>query len=143
MLAELAAANAAFAVIKTAIQNGRELASVGGEISKFVHSQETLRQKQLKKKSSMFGDDFQEFMALEELRKKEADLRSYMQLYGRPGLYQDWIEFQRKARVERQQQQLEAHRKQQQLIENIMIGSGVIGIILLVMSIGFFILEAA
>ena len=143
MLAELAAANAAFAVIKTAIQNGRELASVGNEISKFVHSQETLRQKQLKKKSSMFGDDFQEFMALEELRKKEADLRSYMQLYGRPGLYQDWIDFQRKARVERQQQQLEAHRKQQRLIENIMIGSGVIGIILLVMSIGFFIFEAA
>lgn len=143
MLAELAAANAAFAVIKTAIQNGRELASVGSEINKFVNSQETIRQKQLKKKSSMFGDDFQEFMALEELKKKEADLRSYMQLYGRPGLYQDWIEFQRKARVERQRQQLEAHRKQQQLIENIMIGSGVVAIILLIMFIGFFIMEAA
>jgi len=142
MLAELAAANAAFAVIKTAIQNGRELASVGSEISKFVHSQETLRQKQLKKKSSMFGDDFQEFMALEELKKKEADLRSYMQLYGRPGLYQDWIEFQRKARVERQQQQLEAHRKQQQLVDSIIIGSGVVAIILLIMFIGFFIVEA-
>jgi hypothetical protein len=64
-------------------------------------------------------------------------------LYGRPGLYQDWIEFQRKARVERQKQQLEAHRKQQQFIENIIIGSGIIGIILLVMFIGFFILEAA
>lgn len=142
MLAELAAANAAFAVIKTAIQNGRELASVGSEISKFVHSQETLRQKQLKKKSSMFGDDFQEFMALEELKKKEADLRSYMQLYGRPGLYQDWIEFQRKARVERQQQQLEAYRKRQQLIDTIIIGSGVVAIILLIMFIGFFVLEA-
>jgi hypothetical protein len=64
-------------------------------------------------------------------------------LYGRPGLYQDWVEFQRKARVERQQQQLEAHRKQQQLIENIMIGSGVVAIILLIMFIGFFIMEAA
>ena len=36
MLAELAAANAAFAVIKTAVQNGRDIASAGTAIAQFV-----------------------------------------------------------------------------------------------------------
>ena len=36
MLAELAAANAAFAVIKQAVQNSGEIARAGGAIAKFV-----------------------------------------------------------------------------------------------------------
>ena len=43
MLAELAAANAAFGVIKQAIANGRELASVGKQISTLVQSEDELR----------------------------------------------------------------------------------------------------
>ena len=37
MLAELAAANAAFAVIKQCVSNGKELANVGKSISDFTH----------------------------------------------------------------------------------------------------------
>ena len=36
MLAELAAANAAFAVIKQAVSNGKEIAAAGSAIAEFV-----------------------------------------------------------------------------------------------------------
>ena len=41
MLAELAAANAAFAVIKTAVQNGKDIASAGNAIAQFVVQKDT------------------------------------------------------------------------------------------------------
>ena len=45
MLAELAAANAAFGVIKSFISNGKELASCGKQISDFVFAKEQIQKK--------------------------------------------------------------------------------------------------
>ena len=45
MLAELAAANAAFAVIKTAVQNGKDIAAAGSAIASFVGAKEDLQRK--------------------------------------------------------------------------------------------------
>ena len=45
MLAELAAANAAFGVIKSFISNGKELASCGKQISDFVFANEHIQKK--------------------------------------------------------------------------------------------------
>ena len=52
MLAELAAANAAFAVIKQAVQNGRELADAGSAITKYVGAKEELARRAKKKKKN-------------------------------------------------------------------------------------------
>ena len=55
MLAELAAANAAFAVIKQCVQNGRELTAAGNAIAQFVTAKEQLQRKgnrKRKKRSS-------------------------------------------------------------------------------------------
>ena len=45
MLAELAAANAAFQVIKSAVQNGKEIASAGKAIANFVGAKEQLQER--------------------------------------------------------------------------------------------------
>ena len=45
MLAELAAANAAFAVIKQAVSNGKEIAAAGNAIAEFVGAKEKLQAK--------------------------------------------------------------------------------------------------
>ena len=42
MLAELAAANAAFGVIKSFVSNGKELASCGKQIADFVFAKEKI-----------------------------------------------------------------------------------------------------
>ena len=124
MLAELAACNAAFAVIKQTLANGRELADCGKAISDFVTAKDTLQKKAHKKKNSFWtkvggsaGEDLEEFMALEKVRKQEDQLREAMQLYGRAGLWQDWIKFQAEARKRRQLEQEERLRKRKQLME--------------------------
>ena len=43
MLAELAVANAAFGVIKSAIGNGRDLAAVGKQIGDWIGAEEQLK----------------------------------------------------------------------------------------------------
>ena len=73
MLAELAAANAAFSVIKTAVMNGKEIASAGKAIANFVGAKEDLERKATKKGG---GSDLEEFMALEQLREKEKQLKN-------------------------------------------------------------------
>ena len=83
MLAELAAANAAFSVIKTAIQNGKDIASAGTAIAQFVGAKEDLQRKTQKKGG---GSDLEEFMALEKLREQEEQLKQIMIYAGRPGL---------------------------------------------------------
>lgn len=119
MLAELAAANAAFGVIKQAISNGRDIASVGSQIAKFVDGKEDLQRKVIKKKNSPFyaGNDFEEFMALEAIKEKEEELKQIMLYVGRPGLWNDWLRFQAEARKARQEAEEAARRKRQQMLE--------------------------
>lgn len=119
MLAELAAINGAFAIIKTTVANGKELASAGKAIADFVNAKEELQSKQRKKKASVFGNDFEEFMALEKVKQQEAELQSWMQLYGRAGLWHDWIKFQAEARKQRQKAIEERNRKREELKEAI------------------------
>jgi len=108
MLAELAAANAAYHVIKQAVTNGNELANYAKHISKWVGAEEDLQKKVDKQKNSVFnkilgkeGDDFEEFMALDKIKQQKSELVSYMRLYGRAGLYDDWVAYQAQARKAR------------------------------------------
>ena len=110
MLAEIAAANAAFAAIKMAIQNGREIADVATQVGKYVNATEDLRKQGEKKKRSAGGADLEEFMHLEKLKKQEEELKQLMIYTGRPGLWHDWIRFQAQARKDRLAA-AEAHRK--------------------------------
>ena len=100
MIAELVAANAAFTAIKTAIQNGKQIADVASQVGKYVNATEDLRRKGEKKKRAG-GADLQEFMHLEKLRQQEEELKQLMIYTGRPGLWFDWIKFQAQARKDR------------------------------------------
>ena len=100
MLAELAAANAAFSVIKSAVQNGKEIASAGKAIASFVGAKEQLQKKAQRKGG---GSDLEEFMALEQIREQEEQLKQIMIYAGRPGLWGDWQRFQAKARIARRE----------------------------------------
>ena len=128
MLAELAAANAAFAIIKQTLANGRELVDAGTAISKYVDAKESLQSKANKKKNSFWrqvggksGSDLEEFMALEKLKQQENELREAMQLYGRAGLWQDWVRFQAEARSRRIAERKQAAKERQQFIDNCLV----------------------
>ena len=117
MLAELAAANAAFSVIKSFVSNGKELTGCAKHISDFVFSKEQLEKKAKKQKSKGGGSDLEEFMALEQIKEKEEELKKMMIYIGRPGLWQDWQEFQAEARKSRRYQEKMRERRQAELME--------------------------
>ena len=132
MLAELAAANAAFAVIKQCVQNGRELTAAGTAIANFVTAKEELQRKGNKKKGkSVGGHDLEEFMALEKIREQEEQLKTLMIYTGRPGLWNDWQKFQAEARKSRRVQEELAKRRREEILEMIAIG-GLITVIVAV-----------
>ena len=78
-------------------------------------------------------------MALEEVKRKEAELKSMMYLYGRYGLWEDWVKFQADARAKRQRQIKEARLKEK-MIE--VIGIVSLSLAILFMFAGFFYIVA-
>jgi hypothetical protein len=118
MLAELAAANAAFAVIKQAVQNGKEIAAAGSAIAEFVGAKEKLQKKASRKGG---GSDLEEFMALEQIRNQEEQLKQIMIYAGRPGLWADWQRFQAKARVARREAEEAQARKRRKILDIVII----------------------
>ena len=118
MLAELAAANVAFAVIKQAVANGKEIAAAGNAIASFVGAKEKLERKAQQKGG---GSDLEEFLALEKIKEQEKQLKELMIYTGRPGMWNDWQRFQAKARVARREAEVEAARRRKQIVEGTII----------------------
>ena len=122
MLEMLVVANSAFAIIKQTIQNGKELSSAGAAIANFVSAEEQLKQDLHKKKNSIWtnflgktDNDLEEFMALEEIRVKNDQLREFMQLYGRAGLYTDYVAYCAEARKKRRQAKIDAEKRRENI----------------------------
>jgi hypothetical protein len=84
MIAELAAANAAFAVIKETIANGKEIYEAGEALADYFGLKA-----QIQKKAHEHGykSDLQAFMAAEQLKEYEASLKQMMIWQGRGGLW--------------------------------------------------------
>jgi hypothetical protein len=128
MLAELAAINAAYSVIKEVIGNGKELHEVGSQIGSFFSNKKKLEKKVIETPANE-RSRLEEFFALEEVRKKERELKDYMLIAGRPGLWDDWVKFQKMhAQMElaaaqaRRRAEIEAAQKQEEITLMICVG---------------------
>jgi molecular chaperone GrpE (heat shock protein) len=124
LIAELAAFNAGFAVVKQCIANGRELGDAMNAIGQMVGAKEDLKRRGEKKKKNFLSvlggkteNDFEEFMALEKINETEKELTSLMKLYGRPGLHDDWVRFQAEARKKRREEETERKRQKAKNME--------------------------
>jgi hypothetical protein len=97
MLLELAAANAAFAVIKQTVANGGDIMAAGQHIFKFFDSKS-----EIAKKANASGSDSEAFFALEQIKQNEKDLQEMFIYQGRAGLWDDWLKFQADAKRKRE-----------------------------------------
>ncbi len=130
MIAEIAAANAAFAVIKAALANGKELHQLGSRVFDYFDNKAKIQENATKKGG---GSDLAEFMALEQLRQQEEDLRERMVYAGRPGMWTDWLKFQAQAARQRREakdaairEAIKRRERLEQMAEYIAIGMAVI-----------------
>jgi preprotein translocase subunit Sss1 len=136
MLAELAIANAAFSVIKETIQNGGDILSAGQSLFNYFDNKAVI---QKKAREGGMKSDLEEFMALEQLKKQEAELKQMMIYQGRGGLWDDWMQFQVEARKKREKAEAEAKLKRQKRIEALKTTAMVVLLIAMLGGIGFII----
>ena len=85
MLAELAIANAAFAVIKTTLANGKEIGAAGAALGKYFGAEKAI-QKQV---ASGSGNVLEAFQAKEQLRINEENLKFMLNKQRLHG----WVDF--------------------------------------------------
>lgn len=118
MLAELAAANAAYSTIKKFIVNGKEVSDFLAPLKNLVGAEEELKARGNRKSNGLFakimgktGNDFDEFMALEKLSEQRKELESMCRLYAKSGTWDKFLAFEAKMRVERKRE-AEARQKQ-------------------------------
>ena len=137
MLAELAAINAAYGVIKEVVGNGQELYAAGQHIAQFFNSKYEL-QKKLNEKPPDQRNQLEEFFALEELKAREQELKELMIYQGRPGLWDDWLKFQadmaRARREEIARLELEAYNKRKQMQHWIEVAAWSVGIMIVIVA---------
>jgi hypothetical protein len=93
VLAELAIANAAFAVVRETVANGGDIMAAGQHIFKFFDSKS-----EISKKANASGSDSEAFFALEQIKQNEKDLQEMFIYQGRAGLWDDWLKFQADAK---------------------------------------------
>ena len=138
MLAELAIANAAFSVIKEAVQHSGDLMSAGDALFKFFDSKAEL-QKKAKSSNGSDRGDLEAFMALEQIRKQEEELKEMMIYQGRAGLWTDWLKFQLEAKKKREAVEREKVLKRQRMFDRIKDTGMIILIIVLLGGLGLII----
>ncbi len=124
MLAELAACNAAFSVIKTAIGNGKDLYDCGEAAKTYFANKSTISKRVASKGKSDLGA----FMALEKIKEQEEWLREHMIYAGRPDMYSDWLKFQSDCKQERERNARIALLKRQNIISMVKQFITVVGI---------------
>ena len=133
ILETIAAANAAYSVIRTCIQNGRETADLMSNVGKFLTAEEELKDAVQKKKNSPITaitggaeGDWEEFQQLEKIKEQRKELESYIRLYGQPGQWDRWQQWQMEARKARQAAKKAADKAREERMEKIQIATGII-----------------
>ena len=111
MLVELAAANAAFAVIKEAVNNGGDIMAAGQQLFNYFDNTSKIQKK------AESDNDMEAFAALEQIKNNEAELKRMMVYHGRAGLWEDWLKFKKEAKQKRDAAEKEAARKKAARIE--------------------------
>jgi hypothetical protein len=99
MIAEIAAANAAFQVIKGALSNGKELYDVAEQATTYFDNKSAIAKKANRTGGS---NELQCFMQLEKIKEQEEWLKEYMVYAGRADMYSDWLRFQSDCKQKRE-----------------------------------------
>ena len=138
MLVELAAANAAFAVIKEAVNNGGDIMAAGQQLFSYFDNTSKIQKK------AESDNDMEAFAALEQIKNNEAELKRMMVYHGRAGLWEDWLKFKKEAKQKRDAAEKEAARKKAARIEKAWLFVMWTSIIVLLVSlaiIGFYVVD--
>lgn len=96
-IAVISAANSAISTIKEMVGNGQDLMSCGSQLSEYFNAKSEIQKRSQEKGQS----DLDLFLANEQLKQREEELKNMMIYQGRGGMWSDWLDFQAKQKKAR------------------------------------------
>jgi len=139
MLAELAAANAAFGIVKQFIGNGKEIWECGEQLASYFDNKSELQKKANK---NGYKSDLEAFMAAEQLKAQEEELKELMIYQGRAGMWTDWLNFQAEVVRKRKNEELARVRKKNKVKKMIIDGSIITATVIVLIVVVYFFFTA-
>ena len=139
MLAELAAANAAFGIVKQFIGNGKEIWECGEQLASYFDNKSELQKKANK---NGYKSDLEAFMAAEQLKAQEEELKELMIYQGRAGMWTDWLNFQAEVVRKRKNEELARVRKKNEVKKMIIDGSIITATVIVLIVVVYFFFTA-
>ena len=119
-------ATTAYKTIVAGFKVGKQVESMSKDLGRWMGAIQAVKEGHSKKKNRMFGSVEEEALETFAMKKKaiamENELRNFVNLNYGPNAWNEVIRIQAEIRKQKKEAELEAKRKQKQMIENTIIG---------------------
>jgi len=119
-------ATTAYKTIVAGFKVGKQVESMSKDLGRWMGAIQAVKEGHSKKKNRMFGSVEEEALETFAMKKKaiamENELRNFVNLNYGPNAWNEVIHIQAQIRKQKKEAELEAQRKQRQIIENTIIG---------------------
>jgi len=127
IISGIALANKAFGEVKQLLQNGRDVADCGKQLSDWARGCSQVQEES--NKQSLMGSNasqaaMDKLIHVQTVQRQREELREFMQLYGTSGSWNMFLKFERDARLQVKKEKEEAEKRRKKklnLIKNIAI----------------------
>ena len=137
-------ATTAYKTIVAGFKVGKQVESMSKDLGRWMGAIQAVKEGHSKKKNRMFGSVEEEALETFAMKKKaiamENELRNFVNLNYGPNAWNEVIRIQADIRKQKKEAELEAQRKQRQMIENTIIGGLVLLFIFFVVYVVYLIM---
>ena len=137
-------ATTAYKTIVAGFKVGKQVESMSKDLGRWMGAIQAVKEGHSKKKNRMFGSVEEEALETFAMKKKaiamENELRNFVNLNYGPNAWNEVIRIQAEIRKQKKEAELEAQRKQRQVIENTIIGGLVLLFIFFVIYVVYLIM---
>ena len=137
-------ATTAYKTIVAGFKVGKQVESMSKDLGRWMGAIQAVKEGHSKKKNRMFGSVEEEALETFAMKKKaiamENELRNFVNLNYGPNAWNEVIRIQAEIRKQKKEAELEAKRKQKQMIENTIIGGLVLLFIFFVVYVAYLVM---
>ena len=140
-----AVATTAYKTIVAGFKVGKQVENMSKDLGRWMGAIQAVKEGHSKKKNRMFGSVEEEALETFAMKKKaiamENELRNFVNLNYGPNAWNEVIRIQADIRKQKKEAELEARRKQRQMIENTIIGGCVLFFIFFIIYIVYLVIS--
>jgi hypothetical protein len=137
-------ATTAYKTIVAGFKVGKQVESMSKDLGRWMGAIQAVKEGHSKKKNRMFGSVEEEALETFAMKKKaiamENELRTFVNMNYGPNAWNEVIHIQAEIRKQKKEAQLEAQRKQRQIVENTIIGGLVLMFIFFVVYVVYLVM---